>query len=149
MKHHVYVGTYMDAGGEGICLLELDTEAGTLIPLSSWPGLSRDPAFLSVEGDFLYAVSEGMDHGTVTAFRRDRKTGYITYLNHRDTEGTAMCHLLRWKDKPILSAANYGSGSLLTPTGKTLMDTYDRFCDHLNQEARQLYSRFFDPAEWN
>ena len=42
-----------------------------------------------------------------------------------------------------------GSGSLLTPKGKTLMDTYDRFCDHLNQEARQLYSRFFDPAEWN
>lgn len=114
MKHHVYVGTYMDAGGEGICLLELDTEAGTLIPLASWPELSRDPSFLSVEGDFLYAVSEGMDHGTVTAFRRDRKTGYITYLNHRDTEGTAMCHLLRWKDKPILSAANYGSGSLLT-----------------------------------
>lgn len=114
MKHHVYVGTYMDAGGEGIHLLELDTQALTLVPLASWKDLSRDPSFLAVEEDHLYAVSEGLDHGTVTAFRRDRKTGYLTFLNRQDTPGTAMCHLLRWKDKPILSAANYGSGSLLT-----------------------------------
>ena len=42
-----------------------------------------------------------------------------------------------------------GSGSLLTEKGKQLMDAYDRFSEHLNQEARQLYSQFFDISKWN
>jgi len=42
-----------------------------------------------------------------------------------------------------------GNGSLLTEKGKSLMDAYDRFSAHLNQEARQLYSQFFDTTQWN
>ena len=39
-----------------------------------------------------------------------------------------------------------GSGSLLTEKGKQLMDAYDRFSEHLNQEAQMLFSKFFDPT---
>ena len=42
-----------------------------------------------------------------------------------------------------------GNGSSLTEKGKALMDAYDRFSEHLNQEARQLYSQFFDTSQWN
>ena len=42
-----------------------------------------------------------------------------------------------------------GNGSQLTEKGKLLMNAYDRFSEHLNQEARQLYSRFFDTSQWN
>ena len=42
-----------------------------------------------------------------------------------------------------------GSGSLLTEKGKALMDAYDRFSAHLEQEAKQLYDRFFETSEWN
>lgn len=42
-----------------------------------------------------------------------------------------------------------GSGSLLTEKGKTLMDAYDRFSEHLNREAQRLYTQLFDTSEWN
>ena len=38
-----------------------------------------------------------------------------------------------------------GSGSILTEKGKTLMDAYDHFSEHLNNEARNLYSKIFEP----
>ena len=36
-----------------------------------------------------------------------------------------------------------GSGSMLTQKGKALMEAYDRFTDHLNREAKTLYSKMF------
>lgn len=36
-----------------------------------------------------------------------------------------------------------GSGSALTEKGKLLMQTYDRFAEHLNKEAHTLYETFF------
>ena len=38
-----------------------------------------------------------------------------------------------------------GSGSVLTEKGRALMEAYDDFSEHLNQEARELYSKIFDP----
>lgn len=38
-----------------------------------------------------------------------------------------------------------GSGSILTEKGKALMDAYDHFSEHLNNEARNLYSKIFEP----
>ena len=40
-----------------------------------------------------------------------------------------------------------GNGSGLTPKGKLLMDTYDKFSEHLNREAQMLYGQFFDSFE--
>ena len=42
-----------------------------------------------------------------------------------------------------------GSGSLLTEKGKALMNAYDSFSAHLEQEAKQLYDQFFTTSEWN
>ena len=39
-----------------------------------------------------------------------------------------------------------GSGSVLTEKGKALMDAYDHFSEHLNNDARNLYSRVFEPV---
>ena len=41
-----------------------------------------------------------------------------------------------------------GSGSVLTEKGRLLMEAYDRFSEDLTRQARQLYTRIFDPAEW-
>ena len=38
-----------------------------------------------------------------------------------------------------------GSGSVLSEKGKALMDAYDHFSEHLNIEARNLYSQIFEP----
>lgn len=37
-----------------------------------------------------------------------------------------------------------GSGSVLTEKGKSLMAAYDHFSEHMNAEARKLYSRIFE-----
>lgn len=38
-----------------------------------------------------------------------------------------------------------GSGSVLTEKGRALMIAYDHFSEHLNKEARELYSKIFAP----
>lgn len=42
-----------------------------------------------------------------------------------------------------------GTGTLLTEKGQTFMDAYDRFTEHLNQEAQRLYTQLFDTAQWS
>ena len=42
-----------------------------------------------------------------------------------------------------------GNGTLLTEKGKAFMQAYDRFSEHLNQEAQRLYTQLFDTSEWN
>ena len=114
MVYHVYAGTYMGEGkGEGIYLLELDTEKKTLKKIKAYPEVSDNPSFLAIRDGYLYAVSERDDCGGITAFSIDKKTGELTFLNKIRTEGTSMCHLALWPDGKHLSAANYSSGSLL------------------------------------
>ena len=51
---------------------------------------------------------------------------------------------------PLVDRNRGGAGgSLLTEKGKALMDAYDRFSEHLNREAQQLYRRYFDILQWN
>ena len=42
-----------------------------------------------------------------------------------------------------------GNGTLLTEKGKAFMNAYDRFSEHLNQEAQRLYTQLFGTSEWN
>ena len=42
-----------------------------------------------------------------------------------------------------------GNGTLLTEKGQALMKAYDRFSEHLNREAQQLYTQLFDTSQWN
>ena len=38
-----------------------------------------------------------------------------------------------------------GSGSVLTEKGRALMEAYDCFSEHLNNEAQQIYRKIFEP----
>ena len=115
MNYDVYVGSYQSkTGGDGITHLRLDTQTRTLTRLESYPAESDNPSFLVVGREHVYAVSERMDHGYVSAFRRDPQSGRLTFRNRIEMPGTAMCHLTAWPDGRHLSAANYASGSLVT-----------------------------------
>lgn len=114
MIYHVYAGSYMgENGGDGIYLLELDTEKKELNYIKSYPDVSDNPSFLVVTKDNVYAVSELPDHGYVTAFSRDFYTGELKRLNQIQTEGSAMCHLCLWPNKRFISASNYMSGNFV------------------------------------
>ena len=114
MVYHVYVGSYMGRdGGDGIYLLELNTEKESLEMISSYPELSNQPSFLAVTRETVYAVSELEEGGYITSFRRNPSSGKLTMKNKVKTEGAGMCHLCLWPGEHYISAANYLSGSLL------------------------------------
>lgn len=114
MVYHVYVGSYMgENGGDGIYFMELNADEGTLHMITSYPESSDQPSFLSVSGEYVYAVSELEEGGAITAFKRVAGSGELLKLNKVETEGAAMCHLCLWEGGRFLSAANYMGGSLL------------------------------------
>jgi 6-phosphogluconolactonase len=110
----VYFGTY--TGGEnpskGIYGSWFDQESGIL----GDPFLAaevKNPSFIEIHpsGEFLNSVSEAGDAGSVSAYKIDKKTGGLTFLNEQPSLGKGPCHLSIDHTGKNLLVANYGSGS--------------------------------------
>jgi 6-phosphogluconolactonase len=93
---HAYVGSRTtrerNARGEGISVFEVDQASGAL-GLIQVLGDLVNPSFLvlSRDGQFLYTVHG--DESSVSAFRVDRETGRLRFLNRQDTQGRNPVHL--------------------------------------------------------
>jgi 6-phosphogluconolactonase len=108
-----YIGTYT-AGGQskGIYCSSLDCDKGGL----SVPELVceiRKPSFLAIHpgGDFLYSVTEG-DPGRISAFRIDRDSKRLEFLNISPSGGRGPCYVTVSDNGKTLFVANYVSGSV-------------------------------------
>jgi len=117
-RHRAYVGTYTVRDSKGIYVYDFDS--GRLTPAGT-PVLAAEtanPSFVAVDPTerYLYAVNETEDYqgqktGAVSAFRIDRKTGALTFLNQVPSGGTDPCYVsLDHQGKHVL-VANYTSGS--------------------------------------
>ncbi|MGP8313603.1 lactonase family protein [Enterocloster aldenensis] len=124
MKNCLWVGTYTcdvesgerrDGDGLGIYAFEFD-DVTQRANLCSIYRECRNPSFLTVSGNMLYAVSEVADRGCVTALRYDAEEGRFTYVNEMPVPGSAACHVLIWKEKNCLIITNYLSGSMVSHT---------------------------------
>ena len=114
----VYLGTYTTGSSKGIYAYRFSPSTGDLAPL----GLVAEtpsPSYLAADrkGNFLYAVNEvdnfeGKKAGSVSAFRLDRVSGKLTFLNTVSTRGDGPCHLMVDKTGKTLLVANYGGGSV-------------------------------------
>lgn len=114
MLFQVYAGSYTSGSDlDGIYQIELDTEKEKLRLIRTYRECDN-PSFLAVTPEYLYAVSEREEDGMVSAYKRNRADGALTFLGFLPTEGSAMCHLNVWPDGKHFSAANYGSGSVFT-----------------------------------
>jgi 6-phosphogluconolactonase len=92
---HVYFGTYTRYGtSEGIYVYNLDAEAGGLTRLQVVAG-PHDPTYLALDPteQYLYALDGTPDAGAVSAFRRDRHTGQLSYLNTAPSGGKHAAHV--------------------------------------------------------
>ncbi len=114
----LYVGTYTSGKSEGIYVYRLDLCSGALRFASAAQGVVN-PSFLAFGPDnrFLYAVNEvsrfaDKSGGAVTAFRREPKTGELTYLNQQASGGASPCHLSVDKTGKFVFVANYTGGSV-------------------------------------
>lgn len=118
------VGTYTTrlphaaGGSEGIYIYRLNQTSGELDHLYTQSGVVN-PSYLAVDPQqrYLYAVSELDEHdgqrgGIVSAYRLDRATGALTFINQQPSHGNGPCHLSVDPSGKWLLVANYNSGSI-------------------------------------
>ena len=114
----IYTTSAFPGGGktEPIYAYRFNARTGKLTPL----GLAAEtvnPGFLAVHPNhqFLYTVNEvsdfrGPDTGGVSAFRIDRKTGKLTFLNDVISPGGNPCYVSVDKTGKYILVANYYGG---------------------------------------
>ncbi|MDK8181073.1 lactonase family protein [Paenibacillus sp. UMB4589-SE434] len=110
--YYTYVGTYSPEDQDGIHLLALDTEQGSLNLLQGFAGI-ESPSFLTIDAKrhFLYAASETVD-GSVVSYRLDPSTGLLEEISRQKTQGDHPCHLSVDESGRWLLAVNYSSGNV-------------------------------------
>ena len=107
----VFVGTlnrklvyFPAANGPGIGVFAYDEATGELTTLHEVGGIDN-PGYLvlNAAGDRLYAVSEvfGWHEGVVTAYRIDRATGALTYINKQATCGATSPSMSAWMQRTV------------------------------------------------
>ena len=125
----VFVGTYsqdilfgtgetLRGKGLGIYLYRFDQDSGLLEHIHTNEGIAN-PSFLviSPDTDCLYAVNElkeyrGEASGSVSAYRVNKETDSLSYLNSQPTYGTDPCHVAINAAGTHILVANFSSGSM-------------------------------------
>lgn len=112
---YAYVGSRTtkerNARGEGISVYKVDQLKGGLELVQVVGGLVN-PSFLALnnKGDRLYSVHG--DESDVSAFRVDKATGRLTFLNRQSTEGKNPVHLALDPSERYLIVSNHIGASL-------------------------------------
>ncbi|MDG0790961.1 lactonase family protein [Cohnella ginsengisoli] len=115
----LFVGSYQSADREGIHILRLDAESGSLSKLGGVAGIDN-PSFLAyhAESSVLYAVSETDPDGGVVAYAYDAASHALTEINRQPSQGGAPCHLAIDPSGGWLILVNYTGGNIsLYPIG--------------------------------
>jgi 6-phosphogluconolactonase len=104
---------FQGARGNGLVVYSFDEDTLVIEKLAEAPDI-ENPTFLSVGagGTHVYANSEifGWKEGLVSAFRFDRQSNELTYLNMQPTLGSITAHNTITRDNRRLVVANYGMG---------------------------------------
>lgn len=104
---------FQGARGVGLSVLSFDEDTAALATLAE-TGDIDNPTFLSVDPTRLtvYANSEvfGWKEGTVSAYRFDRETSALTYINKQAALGSITAYNSLSNDGRHLLVANYGMG---------------------------------------
>lgn len=119
-KYLAFVGTlnreapyFHGARGKGLVVYSFDEDTLAVEELANAPEI-ENPTFLSVDasGTHVYANSEifGWKEGLVSAYRFDRETKALDYINMQATLGSITAHNMVSRDGGKLIVANYGTG---------------------------------------
>jgi 6-phosphogluconolactonase len=120
-QYLVFVGTlnreapyFQGARGNGLAVYSFDEDTLAIEKLDEAPEI-ENPTFLSVDasGTYIYANSEifGWKEGLVTAFRFDRQSNSLSYLNMQPSLGSITAHNTISRDNRKLVVANYSMGN--------------------------------------
>lgn len=118
-KEIIYVGTHSVRDSKGIYVFELNRAKGTLRLIQTIAD-RNSPGFLDIHpnGKFLYSVNNGPvdgheGSGSVSAFKIDRKTGKLTFINSVSSFGENPCHISLDKSGEWAFVSNYNEGNLV------------------------------------
>ncbi|QFZ84741.1 beta-propeller fold lactonase family protein [Variovorax paradoxus] len=112
---YAYVGSRTtrerNARGDGISIFKVDAAHGTL-ELVDIAGDLVNPSFLALNatGEFLYTVHG--DESEVSAFRVDRSTGLLSFINRQSTQGKNPVHLALDPTGRFMLVSNHIGASL-------------------------------------
>jgi 6-phosphogluconolactonase len=111
----LFVGTYTNAGSEGIYVFQFDLKTGDCKAIDTIRGIDN-PSYLAISLDkkFVYTVVEnGVDKpGEVAAYSFDAKTNRTTFLNKQLTHGDHPCYVSVDSFNKFLYVGNYTGGNL-------------------------------------
>jgi 6-phosphogluconolactonase len=113
VAHRVYLGSYTSSGGGGIGSATADPTTGKLA-VASWAKAVPDPSWLALSADAatLYAVSELVPGGKVSALRPDAQ-GRPTLLDGQRT-GSGPAHVCVHPGGRYLFTSLYDGGGVVT-----------------------------------
>lgn len=112
---YAYVGSRTtrerNARGDGISIFKVNPANGTLVLLDIVKDLIN-PSFLALsnDGEFLYTVHG--DETEVSAFKVDRRTGLLRFLNRQSTQGKNPVHLALDPTGRFMVVSNHIGASL-------------------------------------
>lgn len=99
------------ARGEGINVYRVDPKTGEFTHVQLIKDLVN-PSFLAFDRTQTYLYSVHGDFSEVSAFKVDKTTGKLTFINRQSTQGKNPVHLVADKSNKFLYVANYATGSL-------------------------------------
>lgn len=112
---HLLVGTYTSGTSEGIYVYRFDSQTGQAEPEFIAKGV-ENPSFVTLSPDarYAFAVNEvsGEKPGGVSAFRFDKATGAMEFINQQPSGGGDPCYLTVDKEGKHLFVGNYTGGNL-------------------------------------
>lgn len=112
--YYLLTGTYTSGGSKGIYVYRFNTASGAIDSVNVAEGVNN-PSFLDVapNGEYVYAVNENgsKKNGELSAFRFDKNTGALNFINKQSTGGADPCYVSVHKSGKFAVAANYSGGS--------------------------------------
>ncbi|MDZ4795524.1 MAG: lactonase family protein [Bacteroidota bacterium] len=115
-EQYMIVGTYDSPKSEGVYVYKFNSANGSAQQISHVK--NPNPSFVSFspDGQFVFAVHETAPQdgkgGDIAAFRFNKETGTLHFINRQLSGGDHPCHVETDKTGRWLFASNYSSGSL-------------------------------------
>jgi 6-phosphogluconolactonase len=115
-ESYLITGTYTGGKSEGVYVYKFNSNDGSFKEVSHVK--TSNPSFVAVSPNqkFVYAVHEDAGNngkgGEISAFSFNKKSGVLTYINEKSTEGDHPCYVTVDKTGKWVIAGNYTGGSL-------------------------------------
>lgn len=110
---YLFIGTYNRSEDKSIFVYRFNTANGEAVLLDAVSGI-LNPSFLTLCGDYVYAVSEAgtEQEGYIFAYHFDRRQEKLFFVNKTPSGGHDPCNLIADGNHKALFVTNYSSGSL-------------------------------------